>query len=206
MHTKTKKIQKEYSELAHKYDDHWHDYLEATHKHALEMLDPEKSDRILDASAGTGLLAGMIRRKVPCELSLIDISGEMLSVARNRFTDDSRIHIRKMDVHALDFPDAYFSKIVCLNAFHFYAYPEKVLSEFHRVLKKSGKLVMVAWCRDPWHFRLFDAAMRITQRPYVRSHTSGELQNLLEKSEFTVAKSQRWSHRLWSLINIVAEK
>ncbi len=206
MHSKTEKIQKEYARLAQKYDEHWRVYLEATHKHAMEMLEPEKSDRILDASAGTGLLAGMIRRQVPCELSLIDISDEMLSVARNRLANDPFTRIRKMDVHALDYPDAYFSKIVCLNSFHFYENPEKVLSEFSRVLKKSGKLVMVAWCRDPWHFRLFDVAMRITQRPYAGSHTSAELQRLLKVSGFTVSKSRRWSHRFWSLLNIQAEK
>lgn len=206
MHPKTKKIQNEYARIAQKYEENWRDYLEVTHEHAIEMLDPEESDRILDASAGTGLLAEMIRRQVPCELSLIDISDKMLSVARKRFANESHIQINKMDVHDLDHPDAYFTKIVCLNSFHFYANPEKALSEFYRVMKKSGHLVMVAWCRDPWYFRLFDAAMRITRRPYVRSYTKAKMQNMLETSGFTVLKSRRWSHRFWSLINIQAEK
>ncbi|MEX1123351.1 MAG: class I SAM-dependent methyltransferase [Balneolales bacterium] len=206
IHPTTRKVQREYHKLAGIYNEHWHDYLQATHKQAIEMLKPADNDRILDASAGTGFLGQMIRQKADSELALIDISDEMLEVARHKIGDDKATIIKKMDVHYLDFPDNYFSKLTCLNSFHFYAEPHKVLREFHRVLDQSGKLVMVDWCRDSWHFKLYDAIMRITGMPYTRSYTSSEFLNMLKNAGFAVTGSHRWSHRFWSMINITAEK
>ncbi|MEX0680494.1 MAG: class I SAM-dependent methyltransferase [Balneolales bacterium] len=206
LHPVTVNIQKEYKRLAEIYEVRWHNYLEATHKLATGMLEPDNSDFILDASAGTGLLAEMIRRQAACHLILTDISDEMLEIARYRLAGDPHIRIEKMDVHALELPHAHFTKLVCLNSFHFYAEPRKVLGEFFRVLKKSGRLVMVDWCRNPWHFRLFDCAMRITRRPHVRSYTTSEMRQLLEASGFSVTDIRRWSHGFWSLMNIMAVK
>lgn len=55
--------------------------------------------RVLDLGAGTGLLGGMVAEKFPeTRITLVDVSGEMLEVARRRFASDSaRFSFRVMD-------------------------------------------------------------------------------------------------------------
>lgn len=58
--------------------------------------------KILDLGAGTGLLAALVAQAFPrVQITLLDISGEMLSKAQERFT--SRADQARIDYHTLDY-------------------------------------------------------------------------------------------------------
>lgn len=50
------RFKEKYDSLALFYDKRWKGYLEATHKVAIDLLEPDQNDIILDASGGIGLL------------------------------------------------------------------------------------------------------------------------------------------------------
>jgi len=68
----------------------------------------EEEIRVLDLGAGTGLLSAMIARKFPrSQITLVDISIEMLRVARRRFADSpGRFEHRVMDYARTPLPSA----------------------------------------------------------------------------------------------------
>ncbi len=66
-----------------------------------DLLDFEENQpvRVLDLGTGTGLLGAMVAEKFPgARITLVDVSGEMLEVARRRFASSSaRFDFRVMD-------------------------------------------------------------------------------------------------------------
>lgn len=60
---------------------------------------PEEPVRVLDLGAGTGLLSAMVAKRFPrSRVTLVDLSVEMLRVARRRFAGDhGRFEFRTMD-------------------------------------------------------------------------------------------------------------
>jgi len=197
-----------YNSLAHFYDERWKGYLEATHRVAIELLDPTPNDVILDASGGTGLLAEQIITKLgnKGQIFIIDISNEMLELAKNRLKQYENITTSLQNVHELDFDHNYFSKIVNVSSFHYYSDPQEVLSNFHRILKGNGVLVLVDWCRDSFHFKILDLFMRLFNKTYIRTYSSKEFRLLGEESKFKIEKVSRFTHGLWSLIGVKAIK
>ena len=57
------------------------------------------------------------------------------------------------DAHSLPFKDSKFDGIVCVNSFYYYKNPFDAIREFSRILKKSGRLVMVM----PFIYPIHDA-------------------------------------------------
>ena len=201
-------VQNEYDALAPTYDKRWDAYLSSTHKVALQLLDPQKSDSILDVSAGTGLLAQKI---VPFlgkkgRLTLVDISPGMLKVARKRLQSCSCVDILEHDVHNLSFKSESFTKVLSVSALHYYKNPKKVLQEIHRVLQPKGALILVAWSRDTFLFKIFSVLLKIMKRNIVKIHTQKELKKLLAQTGFHVNETTRWSQGVWSLMAVKATK
>jgi ubiquinone/menaquinone biosynthesis C-methylase UbiE len=53
-----------------------------------------------------------------------------------------RAEIKLGDAELLPRDDASFNYVFCVDSFHHYPNPEKVLREFHRVLKPDGQVVL----------------------------------------------------------------
>ncbi len=205
---RSNQVKEKYDSLAHYYDERWEGYLRATHEVAIELLEPKADDIILDASGGTGLLIERIIHMIGDEgiIHLIDISKEMLDKAKDRFKGIENVLISQQDVHQLEFDDNYFSKVICVSSFHYYAEPHKVLGNFHRVLKPEGALIFVDWCRDSLHFKLFNILMKLLSKHHVNIYSSNELKSLVEKSKFKVEKIINFTHGLWKLVGLRANK
>jgi SAM-dependent methyltransferase len=100
-----------------------------------------KSDaRILDAGCGTGGMMEVLRRENSAwQISGLDFSPQAVEHTRERgFTD-----VTQGSVDALPYPDASFDAVVSLDVLYFDGVDEtKAMSEFHRVLKPGGVLVL----------------------------------------------------------------
>ena len=202
------RAKEKYDYIAHYYDKKWAGYVKATNKVATELLEPKPDDIILDASGGTGLLIETIisRTRGGGKFYLTDVSKEMLNVAEDRLVKFENVFISRQDVHDLDFADDYFSKILCVSALHYYREPHRVLNHFYRMLKPNGTLIIVDWCRDSFHFKLFNIILKVLSKYHIRIYTSNELKFLLEISNFNVEKIIKFTHGLWTLVGLRASK
>jgi ubiquinone/menaquinone biosynthesis C-methylase UbiE len=107
------------------------------------------SGRILLAAVGTGL-------DIPffppgCEIVGIDISEGMLEKARPRAQAyRGKLELRKMSLHALDFPDHSFDQVFTSCTFCSVPDPVKGLQEVRRVLVPGGELRMFEHTGSKW--------------------------------------------------------
>lgn len=109
----------------------------------LRHLDP-KPVAILDAGCGTGSLLRRLREDHPASaLYGVDWSDSMLNVARRKLAG-CRIAFSKQDLNGeLSFDDQTFDCVVSVNALYALKNPAAALTEFHRLLKPGGHLLLV---------------------------------------------------------------
>jgi ubiquinone/menaquinone biosynthesis C-methylase UbiE len=201
-------VKEKYDYIAHYYDKKWEGYLESTNKVAIGLIEPKADDIILDASGGTGLLIETIisRTRGGGKFYLTDVSKEMLKIAEDRLIKFKNVFITHQDVHELDFANDYFSKILCVSALHYYSEPHRVLNHFYRMLRPNGTLIIVDWCRDSFHFKLFNIILKVLSKYHIRIYSSTELKSLVEISNFKVEKMINFTHGLWKLVGVRAGK
>jgi len=104
------------------------------------LLDPDWV--VGDLGAGTGQLAEslapFVRRVVA-----VDDSAAMLQAARRRLAARANVEIRRGELEALPLDDAELDAAVLSLALHFAPEPARVLAEAARVLKPTGRLLVI---------------------------------------------------------------
>lgn len=137
----TDKLDKAYSKYARLYDlsvkflPLWKTWI----KSALPHL---QGERILEVSFGTGYL--MTHYAAEYDTFGIDFNSDMIEVARNNLTRQGlAADLQWANVEALPFADNYFDTVVNTMAFSGYPNGSKAMTEFHRVLKVGGKLILI---------------------------------------------------------------
>jgi ubiquinone/menaquinone biosynthesis C-methylase UbiE/DNA-binding transcriptional ArsR family regulator len=99
-------------------------------------------DLVIDFGTGTGrmltLFAGKARR-----VEGIDLSHQMLTVARSKLQGAGNASVRHGDATATPYPDDSASLVIIHQVLHFLDDPARALNEAARVLKSGGKLVVV---------------------------------------------------------------
>jgi ubiquinone/menaquinone biosynthesis C-methylase UbiE len=156
-----------YRRLAPRYDA-WASRAEAKARNrCLELAGIRDGEAVLEVAVGTGLAFVEILKQNPHGRNEgIDITEEMLAQARLRA---ERLGIRNYrlrlgDAYHLEFPEDSFDVLV--NNYMFDLLPvgdfPTVLSEFRRVLKPHGRLVMVNMTRgERWYQSLWELVYRI---------------------------------------------
>ncbi len=141
-------------------DKHWR-------RKAIDILAPLEPQRILDVATGTGDFALATLSLEPKEIVGVDISTQMLAVAREKINKKKVGDIVKLkvgDAENLPFEDNSFDAITVAFGVRNFENLDKGLKELNRVLRKDGKLVVLELTR-PGKFpmkQLYDFyAMRI---------------------------------------------
>jgi len=110
---------------------------------AVEELQPREEGRYLDVGTGTGdLVAEILKQAHGAHIDGIDPSEKMLQIARSKNLPDS-VHFFSADATALPMEDETYDGIILGFSFRNIEQREKALSEFFRVLKPSGRLVIL---------------------------------------------------------------
>lgn len=100
------------------------------------------SGKTLEVAVGTAL--NLDHYPDGIELTGLDLSPEMLEIARERSTAlDKAIDLREGDAHNLPFDTESFDTVVCTYSLCNIPDPQKAVDEMKRVLKPGGKLVLV---------------------------------------------------------------
>lgn len=132
---------------------------------ALDLLNPQAGERILDAGCGTGKALKAVLRRADCPVTGIDPSPAMIAAASR--TLGQRATLVQTGMEGLPFPDASFDAVIALNVLYFADREGRMLANLHRVLKPGGRLVAYVTHRETmqdWPFaraglhRLYDEA------------------------------------------------
>lgn len=95
--------------------------------------------RLLDVGFGGGIGLRYLRRNGVDEIIAVDEAVENLAVARRLAGDVA--DIRRMDAHVLDFPDASFDVVSCMQVIQYLDAP-RFVAEAARVLAPGGLLIV----------------------------------------------------------------
>lgn len=122
----------------------------APHAEAMHLADVREGQRVLDAACGTGRATVSLARAVGAagRVDALDLSAAMLDRARAKiahFGLASQAEFKQGDVRELPYPgeafdlvyNGYMFDLIALDSF------AAILTEFARVLKPSGRLVLV---------------------------------------------------------------
>jgi phosphatidylethanolamine/phosphatidyl-N-methylethanolamine N-methyltransferase len=128
----------------------------ASEKWRAKLFSQAAGEQVLEVGVGTG-------KNLPYyppgkSVTGIDISDRMLAEAKKKAAQaKGSFHLLKMDIQALDFPEAYFDTVISTYVFCSVADPIKGLKEVWRVLKPKGKVYFLEHVRPPGlRGRIFD--------------------------------------------------
>jgi len=139
----TKSVKKIYDHYSPIYDFIFKGWFYPRIKYAINLLDIKPGDKILEVGIGTGL--SMTTYPSYCEVIGIDLSKEMLKKAEKKRKKYNLKHIslKEMDASNLKFEDSSFDTVVAAFMITVVPDPCKVISEIKRVVKKSGKILII---------------------------------------------------------------
>jgi ubiquinone/menaquinone biosynthesis C-methylase UbiE len=106
-----------------------------------------KPRKVLEVAAGTGVATRRLLDVLPrdCAVTATDLNEPMLDQARLRVGRDPRVTFRQADALNLPFDDGAFDAVVCQFGLMFFPDKPQGMHEFHRVLSKSGHLLLNVW-------------------------------------------------------------
>jgi demethylmenaquinone methyltransferase / 2-methoxy-6-polyprenyl-1,4-benzoquinol methylase len=117
---------------------------------AINELKKSSPAKILDIATGTGDLALTALRIKPSEIVGIDISEEMLAIARTKIEKAGKsaiIRFEKGDSEEIQFPDDTFDAAIVAFGVRNFENLQKGINEIFRVLKPGAKFVVLEFSR-----------------------------------------------------------
>ncbi len=123
-------------------------------KRLLELLNLDKSKRVLDIACGKGTTSILIAKKIGCKVVGIDISEDSINKAKvlaEKSGVGSLVEFRVGDAINLPFADNEFDAIITQAMLVLVDEKEKAISEAMRVLKNGGKAgwIELTWKKQP---------------------------------------------------------
>jgi len=164
-----------------------------THQAASEWLQARlgPDDSVLELACGTGHYTE-VAAKVVKEIIATDLAEGLLETARERFAGIPNIKIQTENCYGTSFADGQFDVVVMANLLHLIREPATALEEAGRVLKPSGRILVLDYTshgleRDEKKAMMRRYFSRWGEIPtYSFAATPENLTALCEKAGFTV--------------------
>jgi ubiquinone/menaquinone biosynthesis C-methylase UbiE len=182
-----------YTRQATYYDHRWNlRWGEATLRAAVEAVPWNELGRVLDVGCGTGTLEQAVESRLQAKHTLVgvDIALPMLQLAKQKVAANG-VSWTNSPAEQLPFQTGAFDGLICNNSFHYYKQPLPVLTEFQRVLRTGGQLVLVDWCRDFLTTRLSDWALRLAHNLHIHRYALSHVYSEKEMTELMISAGFR---------------
>jgi ubiquinone/menaquinone biosynthesis C-methylase UbiE len=133
-----------FDQWAEEYDRCFlHRYIQKVQKRVVQLMSPAEDAFVLDIGCGTGEVIRYLGRMVKQGLLAgLDISPQMIEVARRKFATQTQVELKIGDVEALPWPDSFFDQGMSTFTLHHFPHPDRALAEMVRVLKPGGRLFL----------------------------------------------------------------
>jgi len=175
-------------------------YVEATHfssgkdlEEAARLLKPSHDDNMLDVACGGGhmalFFAPMVRQVVASDLTM-----QMLKKAQEHIADEGRVDnvvFREADAEDLPFPAGSFTLLTCRIASHHFPDVPKALREFHRVLRRGGRMLIIDTLvpEDPEIAEFFQTMEKMRNPTHLRAFSEQEWEDMILNSELILQET-----------------
>lgn len=188
MGKRTENSRKTYDKMAAKYDVSPEGNYTKPHREELAKRAAVRSgDSVLDVACGNGTLLGTLSKKAKIHAFGVDLSGNMIAVAKERHPD---CIFAAGPCVPLPFESESMDVITVSCAFHHFEDPQAFARECMRVLKQGGAVYLaepffrpvVRWLANTLVFPL-------SKSGDVRVYSKKELCNLFEAAGFQDAKT-----------------
>lgn len=158
-----------------------------------------RQSRALDVACGPGIVAAALAQDAG-EVVACDITPEMLTRAARRCAEAGLANVRCMlgQAEELPFDDGVFDAVVARSALHHFPRPDVALAEMARVLRPSGRVVIVdvMSAEDPEASMLHNALEILRDQSHVRMPSRSELLAHLQQAGLEVKAVAEWiNHR-----------
>lgn len=190
MNKKTEESRIAYNKIASEYDTSREGYYTRFHiKELSNTIDLSEGDIVLDVACGTGTLLRELSKKVKIQANGLDISENMIRVAKTRYPDMS---FKTQPCYPLEWDDESIDIITVCCAFHHFDNPQGFVNECKRVLKENGAVYIA----DP----NFGALLRFLANKFwvpvsksgdVRVYSPKELEKIFYNSGFKAVQIYR---------------
>src|SRR3989338_6478490 len=192
-----KNVVEEYTGIARIYNDKWKTYLASTEKAILDQLKLKGKETILDAGCCAGSLLVAIRQKFRHRGKILgfDITPAMLDLAEYKLSKDRFNKTLELELaHCENFSakDKSVDVFISSSVLHHLPHPDKAIAEFHRVLKKGGRLILVDFCTDYPTTFLFDKIARLFHKAHHKAYGTASVEDMLKKHKFTITAFKTW--------------
>jgi ubiquinone/menaquinone biosynthesis C-methylase UbiE len=203
-----------WDEVVDAYEEGFEPFTNAFGADALDLGGVDARSRILDVATGPGglALAALARG---AEVTAIDFSPRMIQRLRERLSGEQRWRTQSlvMDGQELELPGDTFDAAFSVFGLIFFPDPVRGLTEIARVLKTSGRAVVVAWSSPQRHeaFQLIGEVVREVwpefrppvAQPWLRYQDPALFRTALLDAGFGTAEIHTVTH-VWEIIS--AEK
>ena len=160
------------------------------------------AERVLDVACGTGVVTRLAAPQVGTGGHVVglDLNPGMLARARaSSPPEGAAVEWREGDAGALPFSAATFDAVLCQLGLQYFPDRQQAAREMYRVLKPSGRLVVLVWraiAHSPGFAALAaalerhvsPAAAAVMRAPFVFGDTTDELRGLLVQAGFRTVR------------------
>jgi len=132
-----------YDKLAKVYDFTFGPALHAGRLQAIERMDIQPGERVLEVGVGTGINLALYPKN--CSVTGIDFTGSMLEIARERVVrkDIRNVRLLQMDAADLKFVDNSFDIVYAPYLISVVPDPVRVAREMRRVCRPGGRIILL---------------------------------------------------------------
>jgi len=165
-----------------------------------EMLHALRSFRkrlLLEVGIGTGRNALPLLEKVDSSIVGLDLSREMLELARNKISSFKRnLNLIRGDLEHLPFVDRSFDVIICMSTMHYFEHQAQTLEKFSRALKERGTLLYGdITLHESDDQRFCDMLERTLSKGHASYYKPSEIRRLIESRGFGVKRMRTIAYR-----------